>query len=83
MRFRIRWKRAARGRLADAWLNAPDRNAVTEASARIELLLQTDPLHVGESRLGTDRILFISPLVVHYTVILDDQKVVILDVQHV
>jgi len=83
MRFSIRWKRAARDRLAEVWLSAPDRNAVTDACAHVEQLLQADPFHVGEARLGTDRILFVSPLVVHYTVILDDQKVVVLDVRHI
>lgn len=83
MRFRLVFQKRVRDQLADVWLDAPDRNAVTAASARMEQLLRTDPLHVGMARKGTDRVLFVEPIVIHYRVILDDYKVVLLDIAHV
>jgi hypothetical protein len=83
MRFQTIWQTPVLEQLADVWLHAPDRSAVTAATARVDQLLQADPVHVGESREGANRVVFVDPLVVHYMVVLDDQKVLILDVQHV
>ncbi len=63
--------------LAQIWLNAPDRQAVTEAAYEIDRLLTRDPLNAGESREGNTRILIVEPLAVYYDVILDDHRVLI------
>jgi len=52
----------AQQELADLWINASDRNAVTSAADEIERLLALDPLAQGESRGGNKRLLFEPPL---------------------
>jgi hypothetical protein len=39
MRFQTIWQKPVLDQLADVWLHAPDRNAVTVATTRIEQLL--------------------------------------------
>ena len=68
MNYIVRWTRKAREQLADAWLNHPDRAAVTAAAHRIDTLLARDPENQGEERPPTRRVLFESPLVVIYRV---------------
>jgi hypothetical protein len=63
--------------LAELWVNASDRQAVTDAANLIDRLLTKDPLNVGESRDGNTRILIVPPLAVYYDVILDDHRVLI------
>ena len=46
--FTVYWPPQARADLATAWTTAPDRQAVTDASDRADVLLETDP--VGRSR---------------------------------
>jgi len=43
MRYTVIWKPLARGQLADLWVNAPDRQAVADASNRIEPTLRDNP----------------------------------------
>jgi plasmid stabilization system protein ParE len=62
MSFVVNWSRRAEDELADLWVNAQDRNAVTAAANEIERLLARDPLGVGESRVRGQRILFAPPL---------------------
>lgn len=69
MMFDVRWTDRAEAELADAWLNAADRNAVTRAAERIEYLLRHDPLAQGESRSGNDRVMYESPLEAIYRVL--------------
>jgi hypothetical protein len=82
MKFKLVYSKRARARLAAAWLGASDRNAVTRVIAQIERQLRFDPLQAGESRSGTNRVIISSPLVVTYSVILDDNKVRVTDVRH-
>jgi plasmid stabilization system protein ParE len=82
MNYRVAWKRTARDMLAEVWLNAPDRNAVTRAANRIDLLLASDPLGHGESRSGGNRVLIVPPLTVYYRVDEAANKVIVLQVRH-
>lgn len=66
--------------LADIWLQATDRDAVTRASNTIDRLLAIDPLNEGESRSRGRRILFVPPLGVIFAVREDDRCVDILNV---
>lgn len=66
------------GDLAAAWLNAPDRNAVTRAAHTIDLMLQRDPENAGESRDEGRRILLVPPLGVDYEVFPDKLEVHVL-----
>jgi len=59
--FTVRWKRAALDRLADIWLRAADRKAITAASHQIDLLLSDDPENLGESRPRGRRVLLDAP----------------------
>ena len=77
MNYTVTWRPWAESELAEAWVNAPDRSAVTRAAANIDQALAYKPLAVGESRFGCTRVLFDGPLAVYYDVIEDDRKVVI------
>src|SRR5262249_46426250 len=62
MNFTVVWDPAAEQELAELWINAPDRNAVTQAANHIDRTLQTDPEQHGESRPDGRRILIVAPL---------------------
>ena len=62
MRFIVRWLANALQKLAQVWLAAPDRNAITQATNRIDARLERDPHGESESRGGRDRVLFEAPL---------------------
>jgi hypothetical protein len=78
--YTVEWVPGAEDALADAWLNAPDRAAVTAAAAAVEARLQRDPYAESESRTGATRITFEAPLAVHYAVNDQDRHVIVLDV---
>ena len=83
MKYTVTWKPSVKGRLADIWMTAPDRSAVTAAANSIDGLLRVDPLDRGESRSGITRILIVLPLAVVYEVDKDDRLVRVLSVRHV
>jgi hypothetical protein len=62
MKYRVLWLAAAEQELAQIWLNAADRSAVTSASNRIDRRLQSNPEDEGESRPNGQRIVFETPL---------------------
>ncbi len=69
MRYTVTWTAAAIARLTELWLNAPDRSAVTLASDHIDALLHIDPYAPSsESRDDHDRVMFVQPLGVLYSV---------------
>ena len=68
MSYHVTWRPSAEQHLAQLWLNAIDRNAMTIAANTIDADLAQDPLAVGESRSGATRIYIVSPLAVYYTV---------------
>jgi hypothetical protein len=61
--------------LADIWLNSPDRNGVTRAQNRIDDLLETNPLGVGEHVGEGLRKIHYPPLLVYYSVDTANRKV--------
>ncbi len=63
MRFTVTWHPSAEEELAAIWLQAADREAVTQAAHVIDQLLSSDPLTQGEDFYG-DRILVALPLAV-------------------
>jgi hypothetical protein len=78
VKYTVRWTRKARlQQLAQVWLDAPDRNAVTAATNEVDRLLATDPARQGESRAGGLRVLIVEPLIVGYMVNDDDRRVVV------
>lgn len=77
MIYTVVWTLPAEAKLAELWLNAQDRDAITRASHQIEQDLRNNPHTVGESRSGDNRILFCPPLSVLYFVNENDRKVVV------
>lgn len=80
MNFDVWWIPAAEDQLAEIWMAAADRNAVTQAADRIDTALSADPLGVGESRPDRYRVLIEMPLVVYYEVSEPDRRVRVLRV---
>ncbi len=80
-RFRVTWHPEARRELAQIWLAATDRAAVSNAANRIDVLLGHDPENTGDDFYG-DRILVDLPLAVTFTVSPEDRWVQVLQVWH-
>jgi hypothetical protein len=66
VRFTVVWSKAAQDRLAEIWMAAADRRAISLAADQIDRLLAVSPLSFGAD-FGGDRILTIDPLSVIYT----------------
>ncbi len=66
--FSVRWTSSARDGLATAWIEAKDRNAVTEAVVQIDTILAKDPENAGESRDLGRRLLLQIPIGVFFKV---------------
>jgi plasmid stabilization system protein ParE len=81
MRYTVVWHKAALDSLAEAWMTAPDRAAVTAASAKVDAELADDPDEKGESH-GEDRLLIVAPLTVAFCVYPDDRRVEIMRAIH-
>jgi hypothetical protein len=77
----VTWHPSAERELAEIWLNAENRIAVTRAANEIDRLLASDPLGQGEEFYG-DRLLVVLTLAVTYTVNQLDRSVQILQVWH-
>ncbi len=74
MKWTVLWISSTENDLADLWMSAPDKAAVTAAANLIDQELAKNPLAVGEGRSGNSRILVEPPLAVEYDVIVDDCK---------
>jgi hypothetical protein len=68
MTYTVTWKPAAQNDLANEWMIAADRAAVTEAADRIEAILRHDPYTFSESRSSLTRVMFVSPLAVAFEI---------------
>ncbi|MBW3539342.1 MAG: hypothetical protein KY476_03660 [Planctomycetes bacterium] len=80
--FRVIWERLARDELARHWLAADSarRKAITEATAKVDAVLERNPFEAGESRSGDRRILLVRPLGVFYRVVLEEMRVEVVHV---
>jgi plasmid stabilization system protein ParE len=81
VKFTVIWSFAALNELAEIWLRASDRQAITDAAEAIDQLLEADPIVVGESRDGGRRILINPPLVVIFNVSVESGAVVVVRVR--
>jgi hypothetical protein len=79
MPYFLNYLPSATNGLADAWLNAADRDAVRIASHVIDQLLRQAPLSVGIA-VGPDRIFNVGPLVVTFRVSPPDRRVDVLEI---
>ncbi len=75
MKYMVRWTPAAEQELADIWINAADRGAVTRASHAIDQMLAWNPETRGAPRFDTVRTLSVPPLVVDFDV--NDQDLMV------
>jgi plasmid stabilization system protein ParE len=78
MNYTVVCKPDAEALLADIWMRAPDRAAVSRAAHAIEQLLGRAPHDQGESREEGFRVCFEPPLGVTYYVSEDDRRVEII-----
>jgi hypothetical protein len=78
--FTVTWRGTTDARLAELWLNAPDRKTVTATANEIDRLLRTDPHRCG--RKFSDQLYewVYPPLVVLYRVSEPDRLVEVMDV---
>lgn len=77
MSYTVVWEPVAQNDLADIWVNAPDRAAVSAASNTIDAILRIDPYSNSESRSGATRVLFVPPLAVAFDVSEPDRLVTV------
>jgi hypothetical protein len=82
MTFYVSYSPSAQDELAQIWLDASDKDAVTTASYQIDQSLRSQPLSVGEE-LGSYRRLQVAPLEVVFTVSPDDCLVQVWRVSYV
>lgn len=80
MIFVVNWLPSAVNELAELWVNALDRRAVTEASDRMEQLLTKDAHQLGVG-FQDHRLLLVAPLVLAFAVDLVNRQVRVLNVQ--
>ncbi len=80
MKYTVVWIPSAEQDLAELWLIATDRAAVTQAANEIDRLLRHDPEQQGESRSDGVRVLLVAPLGVQFEVLSDDRLVRVLHV---
>ena len=77
MKWTVSYQPYAADELAAVWLDAADRQAVTDAANLIERELGNDPLNAGESRGGNSRVLCEAPLAVFFDVSEQDRAVTV------
>ena len=75
MKYTVLWLKPAEAKLADIWLAADDREAITRAAREIDRFLNIHPHTVGETRSEEKRILIVAPLCVIFRVYEDDRIV--------
>jgi hypothetical protein len=83
MKYTVAFSSRAEQQLAQIWLQAIDRQKVTDASIRIEELLRNDAEQRGESRPEGWRILIVGPLAAAFEVSVDDRKVTVLSLRYI
>jgi len=83
MAFHVNWKRIAQDQVTEIWIEAKDRKQVARAVDIVDDALRSDPESFGESRGGNQRVTFVQPLVVMFSVLPDDLRVDVLAVKRV
>jgi hypothetical protein len=80
MKFTVAMSPVAEHQLALIWLQAEDRERVSQAFHRIEALLKTDAHRLGRLHPSGWRVLTLMPIVVTFKVSEDDRLVTIMSV---
>jgi hypothetical protein len=82
MIYTVVWTDTARDQLAAIWVQASNRQAITDAGDRIDPVLRSDPETKG-TLLGAFSILSLPPLAVLYHVSPDDRMVKVLAIRRI
>ena len=77
MNHTVVWLQSAEQELAELWLDAADRDAITNAASLIDQLLGANPENEGESRPAGRRILFVAPLGAVFRTLPNDRLVIV------
>ncbi len=80
MRYTVVWRPIAESRLAELWIESPDRQAIADAADYLDAMLRRDPHSIGESRAANTRVAFQGPLGLLYEIHDDDRTVAVLNV---
>jgi len=77
MIWTVVWFDSAQNHLADLWMQAPDRAAVSAAANAMDQSLRRDPYQNSESRIGNNRIMFAPPLGISFDISEEDRLVTV------
>ena len=78
MKYQIVWTPRAEAALTRIWLASSDRNAVTASASYFDDYLPKLPLYMGDAlESSVHRVVRWPPLIVEYSVIEDDKRVVV------
>ena len=80
MKYTVVWTDAAQDELADIWIQASDRRAVTTAANEVDRELNIDAHLKGQALGGSRRALHIPPLLISFEVSPDDCLATVLKV---
>jgi hypothetical protein len=83
MKYTVVWETTAETELAELWLRVRDRETLTRAGDRIDVVLQTSPSLRGEPHSSQRRILIEPPLGVIFRIEEDDRLVRVLAVWYI
>lgn len=79
MKYSVDWVESARDELANLWLAAANKQEITAAANRIDLLLQTNPDRQGYL-VDNLRVLHVPPLRILFQVSNDDLEATVIEV---
>ena len=81
MKYQVLWSQSAHIELAELWISAADRSALSAAADLMDAALALNPLECGESRESDEfRIMFAHPLVVEFQVNPNNRTVIVVGV---
>jgi hypothetical protein len=80
MKYTVTWLPAAEADLTSLWIQALDRPVVTLAADHIETVLRINPYAHSEVHAGKDRLMYVGPLGIAYTVSDEDCLVTVWNV---
>jgi hypothetical protein len=82
MKYTVTWSLFAETQLADIWVRAFDKQAVTNASDEIDRQLKIDADRVGVPDLQGWRIIVVPPLAATFDVSVPDRLVTVLSIRY-
>lgn len=83
MIWQVVWIKEAEAELINLWIAGPDRASVTQAAEQIDEQLAINPVDFGESRQVDERIAFLGPLAVEFTIDLAMHQVFVFHIRRV